>query len=198
MGRLLRSQRVNAAAGWTLIGLVVLTGLGSLLAGEWLWAILTAIVALIAAAPAIQLRSAWVLPPWEVMLLAALSTLAHLLATLWGSTLFTGRVTAYVSVAALALLIAVDLDVFTPVRMNDAFAVLFVVVATMATAGIWAVVRWTADLALHTGFLGSERALMLEFVASTVAGLGAGVLYVLYVRRRARPELRVPEEVRLP
>jgi hypothetical protein len=38
-------------------------------------------------------------------------------------------------VLALALVVAVELDVFTPVRMPAWFAVLSVVIATMATAG---------------------------------------------------------------
>jgi len=59
-------------------------------------------------------------------------------------------------VAALALVVAVELDVFTPVRMPPWFAVVFVSIATLAAAGVWAVVQWAADVTLGTTFIYSE------------------------------------------
>lgn len=194
LSRIIRSHRANAALAWLLVGLVGLTSVGSLLKGNLLWAVFTGAVAAIALLPAVKFRSGWVMPPWEIVLLAALPTLARLFAR----TLVGGSLAAYLSVAALALLVAVDLDAFTPVEMNDSFAVLFVVVTTMATAGIWAVVRWVGGIVLATQVIESEHALMLEFVASTGAGAIAGLVYVLYFRRRANPQLRVPEEVETP
>jgi hypothetical protein len=130
------------------------------------------------------------MPPWEVLALAALPLLARTVsAGIPGdiaAAIIASDVTTYLAVAALALLIAVELDVFTPVEMTYSFAVVFVVVATMATAGVWAVTRWSADIYLGTGFDLDERALMLEFVASTIAGVGGGVVFELYFRRIAR------------
>jgi hypothetical protein len=165
--------------------------------GNYLWTAFTAAVALIALLPAIKMRSVWVMPPWEVVVLATFPTIAHLFAVelLTGQAQNTAR---YVSVAALALLVAVDLDGFTPVEMNESFGALFVVVTTLATAGVWAVVRWIADGLVGTGFIASEHALMLEFVGSATAGAVAGLVYVVYVRRRIRPDSRVPAEVTLP
>lgn len=194
LSRLLRSRRTNAVVGWLLLALVALTGVGSLLTGDVLWPLFTGVVFVIAALPAVRYRNYQVMPPWEVVLFATLPVIGHLTAT----TLVTGRVATYLSVAALALLVAVDLDAFTPVEMNETFALIFVVVTTMATAGVWAVVRWSADVFLGTGFIESERALMLEFVASTIAGAVAGILYFFYLRRRADPTARLPEEVNLP
>ncbi len=116
---------------------------------------------------------------------------------------FTGRVSTYLAVAAIALIVAVELDVFTPVRMNHSFAVFFVVIATMAAAGVWAVVQWLSDLYLGTRLLLNgrpehvvEAGLMWDFVAATVAGIGAGVVFAYYVRRQAGTS-RVPEEASL-
>jgi len=75
--------------------------------------------------------------------------------------------------------------------MTRTFAVAFVVVTTMATAGVWAVVRWLADIYLGTGFDLDERALMLEFVASTVVGGGGGGVFEYYFRRFARATERL-------
>jgi hypothetical protein len=194
LDRIIRSKQTNAVLAWALVGLVVLVGGASLVQGELLWSLFAGTLAVLAAHPAFVLRTPFAMPPWEVVLLAALPTLGRLFAT----TLVGGRIAAYLSVAALALLFAVNLDAFTPVEMNDTFGVLFVVITTMAAAGVWAVVRWSADLFLGTGFIESEHALMLEFVASTVAGVVAGLVFVFYFRQRTDPGLRVPEEVDLP
>ena len=116
----------------------------------------------------------------------------------------TSRFVAYLAVAALALVLAVELDAFTTVEMTPGFAVLFVVVATVATAGVWAVVRWTLDVTLGTTFLldpsltpvQAETRLMWEFVYSTLAGAVAGVVFEGYFRRRDRAVRHLPEEVR--
>jgi len=86
---------------------------------------------------------------------------------------------------AVALILAVQLHAFTPVKMTYGFAVLFVVVTTIATAGVWAVVRWIADIQLGTGFLATEEELMWEFVYSTAAGLLAGGIFRVYFGREA-------------
>lgn len=87
----------------------------------------------------------------------------------------------YLSVAVLALIVTLELQLLTAVEMNTRFAVFFVV-ATMATAGIWGVVRWVADIYLGTGFLSGLNALMWEFVVSTAAG----VVFEFYFHRRGR------------
>jgi hypothetical protein len=137
--------------------------------------------------------------PWEVSALCALPILGRALSTVT----LTGQLATYLSVAGIALVVAVELHLFTPVRMTDTFAVGFVVVATLAMAGLWAVVRWVADLTLGTTLLLDpalsehviERQLMWEFVASTAAGVIAGLVFTLYVRRRIEPDLQFPEEV---
>jgi hypothetical protein len=115
-----------------------------------------------------------------------------------GDFTLTGRVTTYLAVAAVALIIAVELDVFTPVRMNEAFALLFVVVATVAAAGFWAVGQWVSDLFLGTSLLLDgrpesviETELMWDFVAATVAGLLAGILFEYGIRRRGHAAPRL-------
>lgn len=182
---LVGNERLNVALAWLLAGFVAFTAVGSSFVGDLLWLGFAAGVAALAMLPAIAFRSARAVPPWEVLALAALPLI--------GRTFGSGDVSefaTYLSVAAIALLIAVELQVFTSVRMTSGFAVAFVVIATMATAGAWAVVRWVADLYLATGFLASEEALMWEFVASTAAGIVAGVVFELYFRRRARAKAR--------
>lgn len=200
----LRDERLNAALAWLLVGLVFAAGVAELLTGTPLYAGFALVVVALAVVPAVVYRSARAMLPWEVVALAVLPTVLRVVVvgvTVGGVT-FTGRLVNYLAVAAVALIVAVEVDVFTPVRMNHSFAVLFVVVATMAAAGIWAVAQYFSDLLLGTSFLlgrgdphAVEEALMWDFVAATAAGLGAGILFDGYFRRYAHAEERVPSEV---
>ncbi|WP_135303081.1 hypothetical protein [Haloarcula amylovorans] len=195
---LLRDRRANALLAWLVVALLLTVVAGSVVKGELLWAAFAAAVAALALLPPILLLNRHAMLPWEILLLAALPVIGRLFATLS----VTGNLATYLSVAAIALIVAVELHVFTPVRMTPRFAVVFVAVTTMATAGVWAVVRWVADQTLGTTFLldpaltehAIEEAVMWEFVASTIAGVGAGIVFAYYVRRELGTT-RVPEEV---
>lgn len=192
---LLSDQQVNAALAWVLVGALLLIAGGSFLTGDVLWAGFAVAVAVIALVPPLSFRDARTMLPWEILLLAGLPILGRAVATFRVS----NQIATYLSVAALALIIAVELNTFTSVEMSSAFAVAFVAIATMATAGVWAVVRWSLDVTLGTTFIFRpglteaeiERGVMLEFVASTVAGVLGGIVFEFYVRRRAAPSSRV-------
>jgi hypothetical protein len=188
LGRLVESERANALLAWTFITFVAAVAVVSLVRGSLLWAVFAAGIVVLSVLPAVAVRSPRAMVPWEVLALAALPTLARAFAPP------VAEIATYLAVAALALIVAVELHLFTTVEMSYRFAVAFVVIATLATAGAWAVVRWIADLYLGTGFLASEDALMWEFVASTIAGIGAGLFFEGYVRRRLRTE-RLPEGI---
>jgi hypothetical protein len=161
-----------------------------------LWAAFALTVAALVLLPPVAFHSAQTMLPWEVLLLAALPIIGREFATFQISS----RIATYLSVAALALIIAVELNTFTEVRMSPTFAVAFVVITTLATAGLWAATRWASDIWLGTAFLETlgpdedaiERAVMLEFVASAVAGLVAGLIFEFYFRRRLASTERVP------
>jgi hypothetical protein len=198
---LLADQRTNAVLGWLLVVFLGLVTAESAITGDSQWALFVAgVVALCLVVP-VSFRDPMVMLPWEVVALAALPTFGRAVATFGPAREFT----LYISVAALALIVAVELDLFTTVRMTVGFAVTFVVFATLATAGLWALVRWGLDLTLGTNTLLVDGVsddtihdeLMVEFVYSAVAGLGAGVIFAGYFRRRQHTE-RFPEEVTRP
>lgn len=190
IGRVIESERLNAGFAWVLVVSIVLVATAGLFRGDVLWAGFAGSAALLSLLPPVVLRTPRAMLPWEVLVLVALPIVGRAFAPP-----VVGEFATYLAVATLALVVAVELHLFTPVEMSYRFAVVFVVITTMAAAGAWAVVRWVADLYLGTGFLGTEDTLMWEFVASTVAGIGAGVFFEGYVRRRLRPE-RFPEGVR--
>lgn len=197
VGQLVRGQRANAALSWCLVGFLALAAATSVVRGQFLWGAFALTVAVLTVLPPAVLRKPTATLPWEITALCALPIIGRSVATLP----LTGELATYLSVAAIALVVAVELHLFTPVRMNDSFAVVFVIVATLATAGLWAVARWAYDVLVTPTFLlvgdpeAVEHALMLEFVWSTVAGVVAGLVFALYVRRRIEPDVRFPEEV---
>lgn len=200
LGTVLRDRRRNTALGWVLIVFVLVVIGESLLSADYAWAGFAAVVFVLAIVPPLAFRDPTVMLPWEVLLLAAGPLLGRSLAT----NLLANQLGTYLSVAALALIVAVELDVFTSVRMTTWFAVLFVALATMAAAGTWAVVRWSVDVLMGTTFLLRsgvaeaviEEEVMWEFVYSTAAGLLAGGIFEVYFRRIARGVDRLPEEIR--
>lgn len=197
-------ERGNAFLAWLLVAFLAVVAVGELLTGELLWALFVLAVAVLAAVPAIAFRNPFAMLPWEVLAIASLPAIGRALVAgeTIGEVTLTGRLITYVAVAAVALIVAVEVDVFTPVKMNHSFAVLFVVITTMAAAGLWAVAQWLSDSYLGSEFLlgrGTEAeveaALMWDFVAATVAGLLAGVLFEFYFRRRARIDERLPKRL---
>lgn len=196
LDRALTDARVNAFIAWALVGFVLIVAAGNFLARELLWAGFAVVVVFVAVLPAVSYRSPRVMLPWEVIALATLPLLGRTFVVL--ADVGTGRVATYLAVAAIALIIAVELHVFTPVAMSQNFAIVFVVLVTMAAAGVWAVARWVPDVLLGTTFLLQpgvpeaviERNLMLDFVASTAAGVLAGGVFELYFRRRTKVRRR--------
>jgi hypothetical protein len=197
---ILERQRLNAVLAWLLVAVLVAAVGITAARGNVVWATFTAVVAVLAVVPAVRYRQPLAMLPWEVLLVATLPVAGRtfLVGARVGDFTLTGRVTTYLAVAAVALIIAVELDVFTPVRMNEAFALLFVVVATVAAAGFWAVGQWVSDLFLGTSLLLDgrpesviETELMWDFVAATVAGLLAGILFEYGIRRRGHAAPRL-------
>ncbi|RJT06830.1 hypothetical protein [Halococcus sp. IIIV-5B] len=179
LGRVIESERANAWLAWAVVVAVVVVAAGATVRGKVLGAVFAVGIVAVAVLPPVSFRNRRAMVPWEILAVAAFPTLAW--AVVPG---IVGNVATYVSVAALALIIAVELHLFTAIEMSYRFAVVFVVLTTMATAGVWALTRWLAGLYLGTGFLTTETALMWEFVASTIAGVGAGIVFEGYVRRR--------------
>ncbi|MFB1063886.1 hypothetical protein [Natrinema sp. H-ect4] len=189
---LIADGRSNAAIAWVLVAAIAAIGVGALVTDGNLWTTFAAILVVLALLPPVAFRSPLVMLPWEVLLLAALPVLA----VAFGADRLTGHITSYLSVAAIALVLVVELQTFTSVRMTPSFAVVFVVVATMAAAALWALFRWSIAGILGVPFTADHDDVMWEFVYSAVSGLGAGVVFELYFRRLARSAQRLPENAR--
>ena len=137
VGRLLRDARLNALVAWALLLVMAATVGVAILTGNLVWSGFAAVVVLVALLPPLARRSPRVMLPWEVLLFAGLPILGRSVLPVPQF----GLATTYLSVAALGLLVAVELHLFTAVKMSPGFAVLFVTVTTIAVAGVWGVVR---------------------------------------------------------
>ena len=189
LARLFRSGRTNATIAWFLVALLGGVIVESIVDLDRLWIVFTVATAVIVLVPPVAHREWRMMLPWELLSLALLP--------IWVRALFGGELGTfgyYLSVAGLALLVTVELHMFTSVRLTHWFAVLLVVLTTLASVAAWSVVRWLLDQQLGTQFLigpettqeAANAALMGEFLWVTLAGLAAGVLFDAYFRGRGR------------
>lgn len=191
LGHLLEDTRLNAAVSWLFVVSLWLIELESLLDGELLWAGFVGFVALLAILPPLAYRNWTAMLPWEVLFVAIIPIFGRSieLLVMYAPFLSSAPLT-YFAVATVALILAVELHLFTTVKMTHRFAVLFVVVTTMAASGVWAVLQWLSDSYLGTAFLHTNAALMQNMLFATAAGIFSGVLFDAYFRRRRDARLK--------
>jgi hypothetical protein len=188
----LSDARTNAVLAWAVTALLGLTALAAAVAVRPVSAVLAATGVVLVAVPAVLARSWTRTIPWPMVLLAALPLFANTAAA--G---FLGLVVSGVGVAALGMLLVVVLGMVTAVRMTPWFAVVFVVLVTLAFVGWWAVLSLLFASAFGTPFLETNTQLMYVFTAALLGGVAGGGLFWLYFRRqlRRRPPRPAPEEV---
>ncbi|TKX79252.1 hypothetical protein EXE53_16875 [Halorubrum sp. SD626R] len=181
LARLVRDGRYNALVAWAMVAVLLGVLVESALDVDLLAASIVVGLGAVVLAPTVAARD------WRAMLPAepvGLALLPVLVRALLGGEL--GTFATYVAIAALALVITVDLHMFTSLRVTHWFAVVFVVMATLATAAVWTVLRWNLDRAAGTAYLTTNDALMIEWIYVTLAGVVAGLLFDGYFRRRGR------------
>lgn len=179
--RLFRDSWTNAVIAWLLVAVLALVFVDSALDFDRQWMVFVAAVGAIVLVPPVAFREWRVMLPWELLVLALLPILVR---GLFGGTV--GTFATYFALAALALIVVVELHLFTALEVTHWFAVVLVVMTTLASGAAWAIVRWNFDQYLGTAYLSDNHALMMEFVWVTLAGFAAGVLFDAYFRRRDR------------
>lgn len=188
--RLFRSGLTNAIVSWLLVGVLVSAFVESLLDVDRQWMVFVAASGVIVLIPPVVYREWRVMLPWELLVVALLPVLVR---GLFGGQV--GTFASYVAIAGLALIITVELHMFTSLQVTHWFAVAIVVLTTMASVAAWAVVRWNLDRYLGTSYLTTNEVLMVEFFWVTLAGFAAGVLFDGYFRRRDRQVKRIIRRV---
>lgn len=187
-GRSIDETGRNAALGWLVIVLLAGLTIQQGFAGSYRWFSFTGIAIGLMILPAAALRDPYAMPPWELLILVAIPIVD---AVLLDETIIS-PIAVYLAIAAVALIVSVDIRTFTPVRMNRPFTVALVVIATLAIGATWNVTQWIADMAFGTAYLVGDRtqdaanhAMMIDFLFAAIAGLLAGVLFLSYLQRRS-------------
>lgn len=176
LGNFLESSRLNTMIGWpVIIFLVALLG-ENLLDLEIVWTGFTGIMIACILLPTLHQGDFRIQIPWPFLVLASLPITARAL----DIAIVRGPIFTYLSFAALAMIIVVEIHLFTDTKMTHWFGILLVSTTTIAIAGIWAVSRYYAEDILGTTLLPAHDTLMLDFVAATGVGIGAGILFDVY------------------
>ena len=164
---------------WLLVGILVLVILENLVHGDLVWTafLLAGLVLLVL--PAVVLRDPSAMLPPEVTVLVVLPGVTRALGPVWATEYAT-----YLGVGAAALAAVVEVSLFTDTEMAPWFADAMVVLTTMAAIGVWAILQFYSDKYLGTELLGSQNAVMWEFLRATVAGLAAAVVFEFYFQHR--------------
>ncbi|MFC7223902.1 hypothetical protein ACFQKF_12275 [Halalkalicoccus sp. GCM10025322] len=169
-------ERMNALIGWMLTGIVVLTAVESLLTDAFLWAGVALLVVVVAAVPAVVTSEWTMMVPWPLLLVAAVAMIVRRLG-------ISVEIAGYFVVVALALIVVIELDAFTPVEMTRRFAVAFAALMTLAVQGVWTIAQYYSDQWLGTAFLHSQRELQLDIVVVTAIGITMAVVFEWYFEK---------------
>jgi len=195
---LVQRERSNSLLSWSLVGLIVLLVVYNVLTGGYVGAVLGIGVVLAVLVPTVVYRSYRSMLAWEVLFVAAAALAVREVLRYYPVELFGN----YLVIAAISLVITVELYLHTHIEMNRWFAVVFVAMLTMTVGTVWNLGQWTLDLTVGTTFVPTNHRLMIELIVATVAGVGAGILFITYFRRAstdgAHPSATDPEGERKP
>lgn len=173
---LVTGERVNAIVGWAMVAIVVLGAVESFLTSAFLWGGFSLLLVAVASLPALTTRDWMAMVPWPLLFSAAIAVVTRAVELY-------PEIAGYLAIATLALLVVVELDVFTPVELGRRFAVGFGVLTTMAIEALWIIAQFYSDQWLGTEFLSTQTELQGDIVTVTVVGLAAGGLFYWYFVR---------------
>jgi|AntDeeMetageno50_2_1112565.scaffolds.fasta_scaffold01436_4 hypothetical protein len=173
-------DRTNAALAWIVVGALALAAAASAVFGEPVWTVLAGVAIAIALVPAVAFRNGSVMPPWEVLVLVTVPTASRFLALPDAL----ADTATFVGIVGLAVLIVVELHVFSPMEMPPRFGAVLVVLLTMATAGLWSLVQFASDAALGTALIEGQTPLMWDMVIATAVSVLGGPLFAYYFGRQ--------------
>lgn len=181
-------QIIEAELSWTAGLAIFLATVYALLRFDVLWIIFGLASLILYVMPIVTTRDPFRALPWEMTLLVVAPIVLHFSAgsafltehvDWWGS--FTSLAFAF-GVATIGLLLALELRMYTSVRMNRSFSIFFVVMFTMGVSGFWQVGIFFGDLYYSTNHQGTNADAMTILVWNFIGGLIMGLFLDLYLR----------------
>ncbi len=178
----------ESGASWIAAVVLFFSTVYSLLKFDVLWVSFGITALSLYMLPIVSLRNPFKALPWEMTILLSVPILIHISAESqalndhlsWWDDL--ASIAFAFSISTLGFLMTVELQMYTPVRMNRAFAVLFVIVFTLAVSGFWQVGEFVGDRVYGTHYQGNNGDVMLSLVWNLIGGIAMGVFYDLYLR----------------
>lgn len=173
---LVYDERVNAVLGWAMTGIVALAVIESFLTDAYLWGSLGVLIVAIVALPVAVTGHSTAMVPWPIPFVAAVAVVLRAFE-------FYPDITGYVVIGTIALMIVVELDIYTEVELSRRFAVVFATMMTMSFQAFWIIAQYYSDRWLGTEFLWSQTELQWDIVYVTAVGIALGILAEWYFAR---------------
>ena len=170
---LVRDEEVNAVLGWATTSIIALAAIESYLTDAYLWGSLAVLTISVVALPAVVTSRLTAMVSWPIPFVAAVAMVLHAFE-------LSPDVTGYVAIGTIALMLVVELDVYTEVELSRRFAVVFATMTTMSLQAFWIIAQYYSDQWLGTAFLRSQTELQWDIVYVTAVGIALGVLAEWY------------------
>lgn len=173
---LVHGARTNAVLGWASALVVVIAAVESFLTDALLWGGLALLVATVVSLPAVVTGDPSEMVPWPLPFVAAAAVVLRPVGIF-------PDIAGYVAIGSVALVLVVELDVYTEIELSRRFAVVFATMTTMALQALWIIAQFYSDRWLDTALLRSQTELQWDIVHVTVVGVVLGLLAEWYFAR---------------
>jgi hypothetical protein len=183
---LIENVQTNTRIAWGIIALLFFVTAWSALGADSLQIVVILVGIGLMLLPAIAYHDMSVMPPWEVMLIVALTIVSYTL----DLTSFASHISTYLIIIAFAALVIVELQLFSPVKMIPRFASGFVVLTSMAAADLWTMFRWLSNVYLETTYFNGVPSVIQEFTIVSVISLIGVPVYISYFNWQAEHDSR--------
>ena len=181
------AQVIEAELSWIASLVLFFATVYALLKFDILWVVFGVTALTLYVLPILRTRDPFRALPWEMTLLVVAPIVLHfsensafLTSHLAWWDDFTYLAFAF-GISTIGLLLALEVRMYTSVRMNRPFSVFFVIMFTIGVSGFWQVGIFFSDLYYNTNLQGTNADAMDVLVWNLVGGLIMGLFFDLYL-----------------
>ena len=189
-----RREFAETAASWAMAVALLFVSVKLSLDFQAIWMFFGFLAIVLYVTPMLRFRNPFKVPPWEIVLLILVPAVIHVSQGDQPLGSYTGvwrdiyAIAISLGLATLGFLMMAELEMYTVLKVNRAFAGLFVVIFTMAVAGVSMVVVFLADKLYDQESLSTNGVVMGFFIYTFVVGIVMAIAYDVYTK--AMPERR--------
>jgi len=137
--------------------------------------------------PLVTIRNPFRVLPWEMTVLLAAPLLLHISAGAQSMNRFAWwddltSLAFALALSTIGFLLTVELVMYTSVRMNKSFAVLFVIMFTLGASGFWEIGEYINDEFFGSSYVKSNYDAMTTLLWTSIGGILMGLFYALYLK----------------